>query len=72
MCDYEEIPMKSTDDFYTYNNQGEIDIVQQLMDEFVEVSKLTPAQIDGYDDSQDAWGFDPFGPDADVWRRISE
>lgn len=57
MCDYEEIPMKSTDDFYTYNETQE---------------ELSPGDIDGYDDEQDPWGFDPFGPDAEVWRGLDE
>ncbi len=35
MCDYEDIPMKSTDDFYTYNGTGD---------------DLSPGEIDGYDD----------------------
>ncbi len=34
MCDYEDIPMKSTDDFYTYNER----------------EKFSPGEIDGYGD----------------------
>jgi hypothetical protein len=66
-----DIPNKSTDDFHTYN-QPEEDVLQKLMDEFVEVGKLSQGERDGHSNDDGPWGFDPFGPDADVWRSIAE
>lgn len=46
----------TSDDFYTYGSP----------------EPLTLGEIDGYDDSQGPWDYDPFGPDADIWQSISE
>ncbi len=41
------------------------------MCDFEEID-LSPSEIDGWEEEQEPWGYDPFGPDADVWREIEE
>jgi hypothetical protein len=36
----------------------------------VEEINLSQGEIDGYDDSQGPWDYDPFGPDAETWDEL--
>lgn len=75
MCDYEEdYTLKSTDDFYTYNdrsdwsedpfNNGEDPLLTE-----VKQAELW-AHVPDEEYEQGPWGYDPFGPDAETWATM--
>ncbi len=39
------------------------------MCDFEEIG-LSPSEIDGWEEEQEPWGYDPFGPDAGIWDEL--